>query len=241
MRKWAAVLLLAGLYGVGQPAHATGCPVPDAFVIAGEALPATKAAVERRSLTILAFGGAATLGGAAQGMEYTYPLRLKARLSDALPGVTVNVVVRAVARQSDADLDLKLNADLAATKPALVIWGPGASAAGRGDDLETFIGGVTRAVDKIKSTGADLILMTLQYAPSVARVINLPPYRSAVLQAGEMAGVPVLDRYELMRFWSDTDFLDLDATADQTRVQVARKLYDCMAEILGNAIVETVH
>ena len=241
MRKWAILLLLAGLHGVGWTVQAASCPTPDAFVIADDALPATRAAIGKRALTILTLGGAATLGGPAQGTEYTYPSRLKARLTEALPGVAINIVVLAVPRQSSADLDLKLNAELAATKPALVIWGAGASAAGRGDDLETFIGGVTRAVDKIQSNGADLILMTLQYAPSVARVINLPPYRSAVLQAGEMAGVPVLDRYELMRFWSDTDFLDLDATAAETRVLVARKLYDCMAEILTKAIVDAVH
>ena len=82
--------------------------------------------------------------------------------------------------------------------------------------------------------------MTLQYAPSVARVINLFPYRMAVIHAGELADVPVLDRYELMRFWSDNGFLDLDATDAGDRVQVARKLYDCMAEILTTGIVDAV-
>jgi hypothetical protein len=71
-------------------------------------------------------------------------------------------------------------------------------------------------------------------------VINLFPYRSAVIRAGEMAGVPVLDRYELMRFWSDNDFLDLDVTEAEDRVKVARKLYDCMAEILAKGIVDAV-
>ena len=241
MRKWAILLLLAGLHGFGWTVQAASCPTPEEFVVAADALPATKAAIGRRALTILTLGGAATLGAPAQGTEYTYPSRLKARLAEALPGVTINMVVLAVPRQSGVDLDLKLSAELAATNPALVIWGAGASAAGRGDDLDTFIGSVTQAVGKIQTSGADLILMTLQYAPSVARVIDLPPYRSAVLQAGEMASVPVLDRYELMRFWSDTDFLDLDATAPETRVLVARKLYDCMAEILSKAIVDAVH
>jgi len=235
-----AVLLLAGWLGVGSQVRAASCPTPDEFVVAADTLPATKAAIGRRSLTILTLGGAATLGDPAQGSEYTYPSRLQARLAEALPGVAIKIVVLAAPRQSSIDLDLKLDAELANTNPALVIWGPGASAAGRGDDLDTFIGDVTRVVGKIQSNGTDLILMTLQYAPSVARVINLPPYRSAVLQAGEMASVPVLDRYELMRFWSDTDFFDLDARAAETRVLVARKLYDCMAEILSKAIVDAV-
>jgi acyl-CoA thioesterase I len=71
-------------------------------------------------------------------------------------------------------------------------------------------------------------------------VVNLFPYREAVLRAGEMAGVPVMDRYELMRFWSDNNFLDLDATEAGDRIQVARKLYDCMAEILTGGIVDAV-
>jgi hypothetical protein len=241
VRKWAILLLLAGLHGAGWSVHAATCPAPDEFVVTADALPATKAAIGRRTLTILTLGGAATAGAPAQGTEYTYPLRLKAKLAEALPGVAINIVVLAAPRESFNDLDVKLTAELAASNPALVIWGPGASAAGHGDDLDTFIGSVTRAVGKIQSNGADLILMTLQYAPSVARVINLPPYRAAVLQAGEMASVPVFDRYELMRFWSDTDFLDLDATAAETRVLVARKLYDCMAEILSKAIVDAVH
>ena len=172
--------------------------------------------------------------------EFTYPARLAKRLSEAFPGLTVKLVMVALPRQPSADLEAQLSAELAAAKPGLVIWGTGASAAGRGDDLDTFIGDVTGTIAKIRAAGADLILMTLQYAPSVARVINLFPYRSAVSRAAEMAGVPVLDRYELMRFWSDTDFLDLDATKPEDRVQVARKLYDCMAEILTKGIVDAV-
>lgn len=240
MRKWHALLLLILLLAGFREVHAASCPTPDAFVIAPDDLPATREAVAHRALTILVLGGAATLGSPANGEEFTYPARLRARLTDAIPGLKVTVVVRAVPRQSGADLAQKISADLTAAKPALVVWGSGASAAGRGDDLDTFIGEITGTVGKVKAAGADLILMTLQYAPSVARVINLAPYRSAVIRAGEMAGVPVLDRYELMRFWSDNDFINLDATDAKDRIQVARKLYDCMAEILAEGIVDAV-
>jgi hypothetical protein len=50
-------------------------------------------------------------------------------------------------------------------------------------------------------------------------------------EAGEIAGVPLLGRYELMQLWSDSDFLGLDATAAEERVLVERVHYDCMAEI----------
>jgi hypothetical protein len=238
MTHWAALALLGSLTMLGPPAHGASCPVPDVFTIPSDDLPATRAALSKGTLTVLALGGAATLGGPAHGADFTYPARLAARLREALPNVAVTVMVRAVARESDAAVLSSLETSLGSVKPALVIWGPGASAAARGDDLDTFLNTIGDVIGKVRSTGADLILMTLQYAPSVSRVVNLGPYRMAVLRGGDDAGVPVLDRYELMRFWSDNNFLNLDATNADERIRVSRKLYDCMAEILASAIVD---
>jgi lysophospholipase L1-like esterase len=231
---------MAVTLGMVHPARAEVCPTPGDFVIAEGGLPATRAAVRQREVTILILGGAATLGGPARGAEFTYPARLTAHLQDALPGVKVRIVVSAVPRQLAADLRLKLDASLAAEKPDLVIWAPGANAAGRGDDPNTFNDAVASIIEVIRASGADLILMTLQYAPSVARVINLYPYRMTVIRNAEVAGVPVFDRYEVMRFWSDNDFLNLDVIGSAERVQVARTVYDCIARILAKGIVGAV-
>ena len=240
MKRRTVLLLPLLMTLLAPPVRAAECPAPEAFVVPQGGLPATAAAIRKNKLTILALGGTATLGVPARGADFTYPSRLAARLGEALPGVAVKVTVRAAARQPAADLAMKLAAELAADQPDLVIWGPGATAAARGDDLDTFTGHVSDVIAKIRSTGADLILMTLQYAPSVARVVNLHPYRMAVARAGETAGLPVLDRYELMRFWSDNGILDLDAVEPAERLQVARKVYDCMAEHLTRGIAGAV-
>jgi acyl-CoA thioesterase I len=238
MSRWTMLALVVSLTVVNRPAFAAGCPVPDAFAFEGTDLTATRDAIASGTLRILALGGASSLGGPAHGVEFAYPARLEARLRDALPTVKVTVSVRAVAHESDAELLGELDKSLNLVKPALIIWGPGASAAARSDDLDTFLGTVTDVIGKVHTAGADLILMTLQYAPSVSRVVNLMPYRMAVLRAGDDAGVPVLDRYELMRFWSDSDFLNLDATNADERIHVSRTLYDCMAELLSSAVVD---
>jgi hypothetical protein len=238
MTRWALLALVASITLIHRPARAEGCPVPDSFTISPDDLPATKAAVAKGSLTVLALGGASTLGGPAKGAQFTYPARLEARLREALPKVTVTVAVRAVARESDASMLTSLESGLGSVKPALVIWGPGGSAAARGDDLDTFLNTINDVIGQVRAADADLILMTLQYAPSVSRLVNLGPYRMVVLRGGNDAGVPVLDRYELMRFWSDNDYLNLDATNAEDRINVSRKLYDCMAEILAGAIAD---
>jgi len=237
MNRRTALAVFGSLTIAGAPVHAATCPLPDDFSFQASDLVSTATAIAKRNLTILTLGGVSTLGSPADGAAFTYPARLQARLHEALPLVTVTVAVRAVARKREDALLTELDASLAAVKPDLVIWGPGASAAARGDDLDTFTGTLNEVIGKVSLARADLILMTLQYAPSVSRLVNLSPYRMTVIRGGEDTGVPVLDRYELMRFWSDNGFLNLDATNADERIRVSRALYDCMAEILGNAIV----
>jgi hypothetical protein len=238
MNRWAALALLALFTVAGGPVVAASCPLPDDFSFEAGDVSATKAAIAKGNLTILTLGGASTLGAPAQGADFTYPARLAARLRETFPRLTIKVVVRAAARQSDTSLLADLDASLATVKPHLVIWGPGAGAAARNDDLDTFTGTVNDVIGKIRSAGADLIMMTLQYAPSVSRLVNSYPYRLAVIRAGDDSGAAVLDRYELMRFWSDNGFLDFDATSAADRIRVSRSLYDCMAEILAKAIAD---
>jgi hypothetical protein len=83
-------------------------------------------------------------------------------------------------------------------------------------------------------------MMDLQYAPSIARVVNLAPYREVVMRVGQDADVPVLDRYDLMRDWSDDGVLDFDATAPKARLDVARRLFDCISAALADGIAQAV-
>ncbi len=241
MRCLVRLAVVVGLVlSAGLPARAATCPVPDPFEIPHGGLPATQAGVAIGRLTILTLGGSATLGAAARGAAFTYPARLEARLRTALPGVEIKAEVRAATRLAMADILTRLDADLAAIRPGLVIWGPGASAAARGDDLDSFNNGIAEVIRRVRLAGADLIMMTLQFAPSVVRVMNPYPYRMAVIRGADMVGVPVLDRYELMHFWNGSGFMNLDATDAEDRVRVARRLYDCMAEILAEGIVNAV-
>ena len=239
------LLILALIAGLGlaiAPAGAwqPSCPSPSVFEINPDQVPATRAAVARGRLPILVLGGAATAGGAAGGSGFTYPARLSVRLRERLPNVEVTVTVRATPRARTADALVTLDADLADSRPVLVIWGPGGSAAARNEDLESFTTTVNSMITRTRTAHADPLLMSLQYAPSVLRVVNLVPYRTAVLNIGDSENVPVFDRYEFMRFWNAEGSIDLDATSAVERVKVARKLFDCMAEVLAQGIADAV-
>jgi hypothetical protein len=217
------------------------CPVPPDLALTDLRLPAAKAAVTaRKRLVILVVGGAASAGTPAHGADFAYPARLEADLRERLPGVEVSVVTRAAARRvSHVTVD-RLDADLAQTGAQLVIWGAGAMEAGQRVEVQTLARELNAGIGKVASAHADLVLMDLQYAPNIARIVDLTPYRDAIKSTGGARGVTVLDRYELMRRWNDNGTLNLDATDPKERVSVARRLYDCLAGVLADGIAAAV-
>jgi hypothetical protein len=143
-------------------------------------------------------------------------------------------------RQTASNSVRHLDADLAQTGAKLVIWGAGGIEAAYGVDIDRMAAELDRGVAKIRAAGADVILMDVQYAPSIARVIDLAPYRDVVRRVAAEDDVPLLDRYELMLEWSNDGVLDFDVTDPEARVAVARRLFDCMAEALADGIVPAV-
>lgn len=218
---------------LGEPAV---CGAPLSFNVTRDQLPATQAAITRKSLPVLVLGGAAATGDAAGGAEHGYPARIQARLRALLPGVEVTVTTRATARQRTAEVLKSLDNDLKTTRPALVVWGLGGSAAARGEDTDGFTDIVSDVITRSRSAGADIVLMTMQYPPALVHLVNFGPYRLATMHSGDVAGVPILDRYDMMRAWYNDGVLNLDATGKQERIMVARKLFDCVAEALTTGI-----
>ncbi len=237
----AAVLCLLALAVVPVRAEDLPCSVPDGLAFSGFPLPRSKAAIDAgKRLVVLVVGGASMGGLAAGGHAYSVPMRLEARLRAALPGKDIAVVTRSVEGGTHATVG-QMPALIHDTGASLVVWETGSRAAVAGDDVETFASDVEAGIDAAKGAKADIILMDLQYAPSIARVMNQTPYSNAIRGAAEMEEVPMLHRSDLMRAWSDSGELDLDASDPAKRVQVARKLYDCLAAMLATGIAGALH
>ncbi|HVZ10533.1 hypothetical protein [Rhodopila sp.] len=232
---------------LAQPRRAAGAdppgsavPIPDDFTFIVEKLEAVRAAVDRRALTLMTIVGPMTASSAAKDPSLTYPAVLASRLKAAWPDVRVQSGLLPIARMEAALFQASLAAGLSQKTPNLVIWGVGGTAAARGDDLASFHIQLADAIATTRSAGADMILMTPQYAPVVARLMNLPPYRDAVLKEAQEAAVPVLDRYELMRYWSDNGILDLDAQTQTAQISVAHTANTWIARLLADGIVKAV-
>jgi hypothetical protein len=236
----AAIWLLASAASSARAEDAP-CSVPEGLALNDMALPESKAQLAAgKRLVVLVVGGASIGGTAAGGRSYSLPMRTEARLRAALPGKEIAVVTHAIEGGKTRLAADQMAAAIRDTGARLVVWETGSGAAVAGDDLEMFGTELDLGINNVKGANADLILMDLQYAPSIARVMNQTPYCDVIRGASEMASLPLLHRFDLMRAWNDSGELDLDAANSAERIKVARKLYDCLAAVLASGIAQAL-
>ena len=237
--KRAAGVAIWLLVLAGRPAWADDipCSVHGGLSFTGFSLRESRERiVEGKRLVVLVIGGASITGNAAGGRAHSLPARLDARLHAELPGRDIAVVSRHIARGDTRAAAERMAASIRDTGASLVVWETGASAAAAGEDIEMFGIQLESGILAAKQSQADIILMDLQYAPSIARVTNQARYSDAIRGAAEMAAIPILRRSELMHAWSESGELDFDISSAPERVKVARKLYDCLAAMLATGI-----
>ena len=236
----AAIWLLAGAVPMAR-ADDLPCTVPDGLALTDLSLPECTAQLAAgKRLVVLVVGGASIGGTAAGGRSYSLPMRMEARLRAGLPEKDIAVVIHPVEGGKTRAAAEQMAAAIRDSGAKLVVWETGSSAAVAGEDLEMFGTNLESGINVVKDAHADLILMDLQYAPSIARVMNQTPYCDAIRGQTEMAGVALLRRFDLMHAWSDSGELDLDAASPAERLKVARKLYDCLAAVLATGIAQAL-
>jgi len=226
--------LPAAAQATADPAAAAGCPPAPVEAVP---LPASRAALRAgRPLTIVAFGSSSTEGAGASTPDHAYPARLETLLRAALPGRAVRVLNRGVGGQDAGEMLARLDADVLAERPQLVVWQAGANAALRSMDPQAFRAALADGLARLRATGADVVLMDSQLSPVV---LSRPLHRRIVAELRSVAAAgsaPVFSRAELMRAWeaagtAPRDMLQADGLHHNDRG------YACVAEALASAIL----
>lgn len=238
-----AALLLASP-AAAQPARVDLpdiCQVPDEVVWDSSPLPhATKQFKTERRLKVVALGSSSTLGMGASGPRAAYPARLEAVLAQHFPGTRIQVINKGMARQSAQQMLARLDSDVLAEKPGLVVWETGTNEAVGGADLDEYVIALLNGVSKMGEAGIDVVLMDTQYSRSTARIINFQPYVDAIAQVAGMRDLIVFQRYAVMRLWvEEARFTFGERTSEQAR-KTADQVYDCLGRLLARALAKAL-
>ena len=240
------VLMVAMTVGLlSAPVGAVGeereCPVPERFYTFEPPLAkTTEALANRRDTAIAALGGASTIGSAAGGLELAWPARMASALADKFPATRTKIVNLAVGRQTAKRAIERLDRDVLPLKPTLVIWETGTMEAVRGTDVEEFRGTMQAGIDKLRTAGAEVMLMNMQFSRETETVIHFEPYLIAMRELADANDVPLFRRRGIMRYWAESGSLDLRAGDGEKGRELAAKLYNCIGRAMADFVTRGV-
>src|SRR5262252_5312737 len=173
-RTASATLLLALSTVLSTAAEKSGaagkpeCTVSSTALTAGHWFPRTAARIEQgKPLTIVAVGSSSTYGVGASSSAATYPARLEALLKERFPGASIKVLNRGINGEDAAEMLVRFNRDVIAAKPDLILWQVGTNALLHNPGVAGQASLIRLGIERLKATGADLVLIDPQYTPAV--------------------------------------------------------------------------
>jgi hypothetical protein len=239
--KLTATLVAMTIGLMHSPALALStCAVPDSLIATDNDLVRVMSEIKHKQrLDITVIGtGSSTLPG-PDGPRFAYPARLQQALRQGLPGNEIKVVAHVRPRQTTAEMLAGLGQILADDKPALVIWQAGTFDAVNGIDPDAFSASLEAGVQEIAATGADVILLNMQYSPRTEALLNVSAYADVMHWVAQALGTPLFDRLAIMRYWNEEGTFDLYAATKTS--DMARRVHDCIGRALAAQIMHAAH
>jgi hypothetical protein len=216
------------------------CAVPDSLIATDKDLVRVMSEIKhnhRLDITVVGTGSS-TLPG-PDGPRFAYPARLQQTLRQVLPGRTIRVVAHIHQRQTTAQMAAAMGPILADDRPALVIWQAGTFDAVNGIDPDAFSASLEAGVQAIAATGADVILLDMQYSPRIDSLLNVSAYADVMHWVAQAQGTPLFDRLAIMRYWNEQGTFDLYAATKNS--DMARRVHDCLGRALAAQIMHAAH
>jgi lysophospholipase L1-like esterase len=152
------------------------------------------------SVKIVAIGSSSTAG---EGDIVPYPYRLEAALRARYRDRMIDVLNRGVSGQEAPDELARMQQDVIAEAPALVIWQLGTNAVWQqGHNLDDVAAAIEKGLALLAGEPVDVVIMDLQYAPAVLTDDKIDATRrmlSLINQVAAAANANVFRRFDLMR------------------------------------------
>jgi hypothetical protein len=239
MREWtAAAVAMLGCLGAAFAAETPECAV-GAQAHADYALPRVAGAIEQaRRLDVVVVGAGSSMLAGPGGTNLAYPARLEVILAKRWPGIATKVTADVKFRRTAAEMVEVFDKILMEAKPSLVVWQSGTVDAIKGVDPDEFRSTLDEGVEALQAGGADVILMNMQYSPRTESMIAVNAYADNMRVVSQQREVPLLDRFAIMKQWSELGTFDL--TTPTTKLETAAKIHQCIAELLADEIHDGV-
>jgi lysophospholipase L1-like esterase len=229
------------LLAAGGAAATEQCAAKPGQLSLGASLPKARTAIrERKEIEVVALGSSSTQGYGASTPFHSYPAALLRTLQKQLPGVRVTVYNKGIGGEDVSQMLERLERDVFAVEPDLVVWQVGTNAALRAQNVAEFRRLLSGGIDRMRAKGIEVVLMTPQFAPAFNSLENEQDYLAAMAEVAREKGVPVFPRYEIMRYWFDTEQLPYARFIARDGLHMNDYGYMCIGRLLAQAIEEAI-
>jgi len=214
----------------------TACQVPVPTLINPDAIARTRQRLDGgQPVVIVAFGSSSTQGAGASTPAFAYPAQLEILLRERA-GALVNVINRGIGGETIAEMRRRLDRDVIALNPDLVIWQVGSNAVLRTMDPSTFTSILDQELTRLTQAGIEVVLMGLQKAPRIDAKPEAPVIAASLFDAAQRHRVALMPRHRIMEAWAASDDLPGDGLiADGLHMNDHG--YRCLALLLAQSIL----
>jgi acyl-CoA thioesterase-1 len=239
---WAAALAIAGLSGV-QAQTPANVPDAEACLAANRTLslgaPLARSAARLKAgdgLRMVAVGSSSTTGLWVLSPSATYPEVLRRELARLRPAARFEVINSGRIGETVPGSVARFERDVLAHGPDLVIWQLGTNDVAWGGNADGLKDLVAAGVRTLKASGADVVLMDLQYAPMVLAASHHQTMQAMIADVARSERVALFSRFMLMRRSIDAG-LPSGALVSWDGLHNSVAGYDCVGRALARAIV----
>jgi lysophospholipase L1-like esterase len=199
-------------------------------------IPHTRAALAtNQPVVIVALGSSSTRGWMSTDVAHSYPALLQRYLNDVVPRLAAAVINRGIGGQDAPEELARLDTDVLAIHPNLVIWQAGANYALHGADPASFKRLMVEGVRRLKAAGTDVILMDNQRSPRILNAADHVAMEAAMRDVATTTGVNLFSRGGLMDAW-EAGGEKLDDFIAPDGLHMNNRGYLCLARALGEVI-----
>jgi acyl-CoA thioesterase I len=192
-------------------------------------------------LVIVAIGSSSTAGAGASSPAASYPGRLAVELKKLFPGHDVTVLNRGVNGEETQDMMARFADGVIAEHPQLVLWQVGTNSVLRDHPLDAHAAELHEGIEQLKATGADVVLIDLQYAPQVLAKSETLGMVDQIALAAKDEHVDLFHRFAVMRDWHEVQHEPYDVFVSPDGLHMNDWGYACWAKLFAAAIAQAAN
>ena len=226
---------LASAQPVNQSA-AEVCLAANQRLALGAPLPRTAARLRAgERLRIVAVGSSSTTGLWVLRPSATYPEVMARELTALRSSTRVEMINSGRVGDTINGTMGRFQRDVLAYEPDLVVWQLGTNDVAWGGSAGGLKELIVKGVRILKGSGADVILMDLQYAPMVLNSSDHPLIQAMIAEVARQEHVGLFSRFALMRRSIDAG-LPPGALVSWDGLHNSADGYDCIGRALARAV-----